>query len=222
MSRRTLALTDALHRYLVETTVRETDVMRRLRAETDKLPAANMQIAPEQGQFMQLLVELLGGRKVLEIGTFTGYSALWLAGGLAAGGVLICCDVNQEWTTIARRFWQEAGLADRIDLRLGPALETLDHLLQQGAAGSFDFTFIDADKENSPVYYERSLRLLRSGGVVAVDNALQGGKVADPAVSDHDARHRDLNRRVCHDPRVTVSLVPIGDGLLLARKRGDR
>ena len=220
MSRRTIALTDALHRYLVEEMVTETDAMRRLRAETDKLPLANMQIAPEQGQFMQLLVELLGGHKVLEIGTFTGYSAIWLVGGLVDDGALICCDVSEEWTTIARRFWDEAGIADRIDLRLAPALETIDDLLHHGAAGTFDFIFIDADKQNSENYYERSLELLRPGGVVAIDNAFQGGKVADRTVRGEDALHRDLSHKISHDSRVSVSLVPIGDGLLLARKRG--
>jgi caffeoyl-CoA O-methyltransferase len=221
MSRRTLELTDSLHAYLVAQTVVETDLMRRLREETAGLPEAEMQIAPEQGQFMRLLVELLGARRVLEIGTFTGYSALWLVAGLPADGRLVCCDRSAEWTAIARRYWEEAGVADRIELRIGPALETLDTLAQAAgkrAAGTFDFVFIDADKENSDNYYERSLALLRPGGLIAVDNAFHGGGVADPAVEPNDAPHRALNYKVCHDPRVRASLVPIGDGLLLARR----
>ncbi|MBU0637637.1 MAG: class I SAM-dependent methyltransferase [Planctomycetes bacterium] len=218
MSRKTIQLTDALQAYLVEQTVTETEVMRRLREETDALPLAEMQIAPEQGQFMRLLVELLGARNVLEIGTFTGYSALWLVSGLPADGRLICCDVSEEWTAIARRYWAAAGVAHRIDLRLGPALATIDSLLHAGAAGTFDFVFIDADKENSARYYEQALRLLRVGGLVAVDNAFHGGRVAETAVTDEEAPHRGLNHAVCHDQRVAASLVPVGDGLLLARK----
>lgn len=219
MSRRTIVMTDALQAYLVEQTVVETDVMRRLRAETAGLPHPEMQIAPEQGQFMRLLVELVGARKALEIGTFTGYSAIWIATGLPTDGRLICCDVSEEWTAIARRYWKEAGVADKIDLRLGQALGIIDALLADGAAETFDFVFIDADKENSDNYYERSLRLLRRGGLVAVDNALHGGRVADRSVEADDVPHRGLNHKVCHDARVTASLIPIADGLLLARKR---
>jgi predicted O-methyltransferase YrrM len=223
MSRRTIELTDALHAYLVEQTVTETDVLRRLREETGRLPDADMQIAPEQGQFMRLLVELVGARNALEIGTFTGYSAIWIASGLPAGGQLICCDVSEEWTSIARRYWQEAGVAERIDLRLGPALDTLDALLREDAnapaRGAFDFVFIDADKEKTETYYEHSLELLRPGGLITIDNAFHGGRVADSAVDDANVPHRVLNRRICHDPRVSACLVPIGDGLLLARKR---
>jgi len=219
VSRRTIELTDALHAYLVEQTVTETDVMRRLREETDALPLAEMQISPEQGQFMRLLGELLGARRALEIGTFTGYSAIWIALGLPPGGRLICCDSSEEWTAIARRYWEQAGVADKIEPRLGPALETIDALLEKAAAATFDFVFIDADKENTAIYYERSLQLLRPGGLVAIDNAFHGGRVADPSVDDDEVPHRALNHRICHDPRVTASLVPIGDGLLLARKR---
>ena len=221
MSRRTIELTDALQAYLVEQTVIETDVMRRLREETGRLPDAEMQIAPEQGQFMRLLVELVGARSTLEIGTFTGYSALWIAAGLPADGRLICCDVSDEWTAIARRYWEEAGVAERIELHLAPALETIDTLLQDGGAGTFDFVFIDADKESTEVYYERALELLRPGGLIAIDNAFHGGRVADPSVDDTEAPHRALNHRICHDPRVSAALVPIADGLLLARKRSD-
>ena len=219
MSRRTIGLTDALQAYLVEQTVVETDVMRRLREETARLPHPEMQIAPEQGQFMRLLVELGGARKALEIGTFTGYSAIWIATGLPSDGQLICCDISEEWTAIARRYWEAAGVADKTDLRLGEALRIIDALLAEGAAETFDFVFIDADKENSDNYYECALRLLRPGGLVAVDNAFHGGRVADASTDADDVPHRGLNHKVCHDPRVAASLVPIADGLLLARKR---
>jgi caffeoyl-CoA O-methyltransferase len=212
-------MTDALQAYLVDQTVVETDVMRRLREETGGLPHPEMQSAPEQGQFMRLLVELIGVRRALEIGTFTGYGALWIAGGLPDDGRLICCDVSEQWTAIARRYWAEAGLADKIDLRLGEALGIIDALLADGAAGTFDFIFIDADKENSDKYYERALELLRPGGLVAVDNALHGGRVANPSIDADEVPHRALNHKVCHDSRVSAALVPIADGLLLACKR---
>ena len=220
MSSRTLTLTDDIRNYLVQHTLREPPVGAALRAETAKLDNADMQIAPEQGQFMALLIELLGVRRALEIGTFTGYSALWIASALPAGGKLICCDVSEEWTDIARRYWKEAGVADRIDLRLGLALATLDDLLAHGAAASFDFAFIDADKENYDHYYERVLCLLRPGGLVTFDNALSAGRVVLPAPDDDSARAIDaLNRKLQHDDRVSISLVPIADGLMLARKR---
>jgi len=225
MSRRTTELTDALHAYLVEQTVFETDVMRQLRAETDKLPDAKMQISPEQGQFMKFLAGLIGARRALEIGTFTGYSACWIADGLPADGRLICCDINEEWGAIARKYWRQAGLAEKIELRLAPALDTMDALLNEISASSaaedaaFDFIFIDADKENSRAYYERSLALLRPGGVLAIDNAFQGGNVADPAVADADAPLRLLNREICQDPRVNACLASVGDGLMLAMKK---
>ncbi len=220
MSTRTITLTDEIRAYLVQHTLREPPVFAELRAETAKMENANMQIAPEQGQFMALLVELLGARRAIEIGTFTGYSALWVASALPAGGKLICCDVSQEWTDIARRYWAQAGVADRIDLRLGPALATLDDLLAHGAAASFDFAFIDADKGNYDNYYERVLRLLRPGGLVTLDNALNDGRVVRPTPTDASSRDIDaLNRKMQQDDRVSVSLVPIGDGLMLARKR---
>ena len=221
MSTQTIRLTDAIQSYLVDVTVREPEVFRRLRAETARLENRNMQIAPEQGQFMALLVELLGARRALEIGTFTGYSALWIASALPPDGRLLCCDVNDEWTAVARRYWAEAGLTDRIELRLAPALDTLDGLLAGGQAGTFDFAFIDADKPNYDNYYERVLRLLRPGGLAALDNALNNGRVVDPAAhpDTHAAVHDAMNRKIRHDPRVTMSLVPIGDGLMLVRKR---
>jgi predicted O-methyltransferase YrrM len=219
MSRRTIGLSDELQAYLVEQTVVETAVMRRLREETAGLPHPEMQIAPEQGQFMRLLVELIGARQALEIGTFTGYSAMWIAGGLPPDGRLICCDVSERWTAIARRYWAEVGIADKIDLRIGEALGIIDALLADGAASTFDFVFIDADKQNSENYYERALILLRPGGLVAVDNALHGGRVANASLDADDVPHRALNHKVCHDERVAASLVPIADGLLLACKR---
>lgn len=221
MSTRTIQLTDALLDYLRDASLREPDVFRRLREETAGLELANMQIAPEQGQFMTLLCELVGARQALEIGTFTGYSALCIARGLPPDGRLICCDVSSEWTAVARRYWQEAGLAERINLRLAPALQTLDRLLADGAAATFDFAFIDADKPLYDAYYERCLALLRPGGLIALDNALNGGRVLDPDnPANPNTRTIDaLNRKVQRDERVSASLVPIGDGLLLARKR---
>lgn len=219
MSTRTLTLTDGLREYLLAATLREPPLFRRLRTETARLPKAEMQIAPEQGQFMQLLVELVGARQAIEIGTFTGYSALCIAAALAADGKLICCDISTEWTDVARRYWREAGLAGKIDLRLRPALETLDELLAQGQAGHFDFAFIDADKERYDDYYERVLALLRAGGIVTLDNMLAGGHVAQP---DNDACAQQidaLNRKIQRDGRVSASLVPIGDGLMVVRKR---
>jgi predicted O-methyltransferase YrrM len=220
VSRRTLTLTDALHDYVLAQGVRESDVARRLRAETATLPMARMQISPEQGALMQMLVRLLGARRALEVGTFTGYSALVVATALPEDGRLIACDVSEEWTRVARRYWEEAGVAGRIDLRLQPALATLDGLLADGAAGSFDFAFIDADKGNYDGYYERALRLLRVGGLAAIDNTLWSGAVVDAARDDDDTRAiRALNARIHADARVDVVLLPVGDGLTLARKR---
>lgn len=223
MTRQTISLDDALHRYLLDVSVREPDVMRRLREETAGMAEASMQIGPEQGQLMALLVELLGAERTIEVGTFTGYSALAVARALPDHGRLIACDVSEEWTAIGRRYWKEAGQDHKIDLRLGPALDTLDQLLAEGRAGAFDFAFIDADKENYAAYYERCLALVRVGGLIAVDNTLWSGKVADPAVTDDDTGAiRAFNRGLADDDRVSLSLVPIGDGLTLARKRGSR
>lgn len=220
MSTRSIGLTDQIQAYLVNETMHEPDLFRRLRGETAKLPNSNMQIAPEQGRFMAFLVELLGCRKTIEIGTFTGYSALCVATAMPPDGKLVACDVSEEYTSIARRYWAEAGVADKIDLRLAPALQTLDALLADGQAGSFDFAFIDADKENSDSYYEKCLQLLRPGGVIAVDNALRDGRVADPNNNeDATLALRAMNAKACDDQRVSACLAPIGDGLLLARKR---
>jgi len=220
MSNKTFTLPDALYEYLLSVSLREPDVLRRLRQETAGDPMARMQIAPEQGQFMGLLVELMGVRRALEIGVFTGYSALSVALAMPEGGRLVACDVSEEWTAVARRYWQAAGVADRIDLRLAPAIDTLDSLLAGGQAGRFDFAFIDADKPRYPAYYERTLALLRSGGLIAVDNTLWGGDVINPEDRSEDTEAiRAFNRMLHGDERVSLSLVPIGDGLTLLRKR---
>lgn len=219
MSNRTITIDDRLYAYLLGVSLREPDVLARLRAETMELPRAGMQISPEQGQFMALLVKLMGARVVLEIGTFTGYSALAVALALPADGRLVACDVSEEWTATARRYWKEAGVDARIELRLAPALQTLHDLLEAGSAGSFDLIFIDADKGNYLAYYEAGLDLLRPGGLIAVDNTLWDGRVADAAVDDDDTQAiRAFNAALRDDARVDLSLVPIGDGLTLARK----
>jgi O-methyltransferase len=220
MTNRTIPVDERLHGYLLEHSLRESHVKRRLREVTASLERSGMQIAPEQGQLMALLVELIGARRIIEIGTFTGYSALCMAEAMPADGTLICCDLSEEWTGIARGFWREAGVAERIDLRLAPALETLDALLAQGGEGQFDMAFIDADKTNYTRYFDRCLALMRPGGLILLDNTLWGGRVADPDDQDEETRAiRALNDRLLGDPRVTPSLVPIGDGLTLARKR---
>lgn len=220
MSRQTIGVTDELHRYLLDVSVREPEILRRLRDETAALPNARMQISPEQGQLMALLVRLVSARNIIEVGTFTGYSALVMALALPADGRLIACDINEDWTAIGRRYWAEAGVADRISLHLAPALQTLDGLLQQGAGESFDIAFIDADKESYAAYYERALRLLRPGGLLLVDNTLWGGTVINPDRNDADTLAiRAFNAALHADERVDLSLIPIGDGLTAARKR---
>ncbi len=220
MSRATLDLDGPLYDYLLAVSSREPELLRRLRVETAPMSLSNMQIGPDQGQFMALLVELIGARRTLEIGVFTGYSSLCVALSLPRDGKLVACDVSAEWTAIAQRYWEQAGVADKIDLRLAPALETLDSLLDDGEAESFDFAFIDADKESYDAYYERVLKLLRAGGLVTIDNVLWNGTVIDPERDDPDTRAiRALNAKLHHDRRVSLSLIPIGDGLTLARKR---
>ncbi len=219
MSARSLGLSEELWRYLVEVTVREPPVLEKLRKETQELPNGSMQISPEQGRFMAFLVELVDVRRYLEVGVFTGYSSLSVALAMPADGRVVACDRSDEWTRVARRYWQEAGVADKVELRLGPALDTLDALIEKGEGG-FDMAFFDADKEGSLEYYERGLKLVRQGGIIAFDNTLWGGRVADPAEGTESTRAiRALNTRVSGDLRVTSTLVPIGDGLLLARKR---
>lgn len=220
MRRQTLDLNDELYDYLLSVSLREPPVLVRLREETAELPRAVMQISPEQGQFMALLAELMGARRVLEVGTFTGYSALVVALALPADGRVVACDVDEDTTAVARRYWAEAGVADRIDLRLGPAVDTLAGLLAEGGAGTFDFAFIDADKENYDAYYESALALLRPGGLVVIDNVLWSGAVADPERQDPDTTAlRALNAKLHGDRRISLSLLPVGDGITLARKR---
>ena len=219
MSTRTLGLDDMLHQYLLDVSVDEDPVARALRARTATLEEHYMQISPEQGQFFKLLLRLMNAQQVIEVGTYTGYSALCMAQAVGARGRVVCCDISEEWTAIGREFWQQAGVAERIDLRLAPALETLEQMRQAGEAGRFDFAFIDADKGNYPVYYEHLLDLIRPGGVIAADNTLWSGRVADPSEGEPDTvAIREFNRTLASDPRVMVSLVPIGDGLTLARK----
>lgn len=220
MVARTLFMPRRMHEYVLANAVRELPLQRALRAETARLPRAGMQIAPEQGPLLQLLVKMLGARRCIEIGTFTGYSALAIALALPKGGRLVCCDHSAEWTAIARRYWKKAGVEKRIDLRLGPALATLDALLARGGAGKYDFAFIDADKSNYANYYERCIRLVRRGGLIAADNTLWYGRVADPRDREPDTPFiRTFNRKLLRDARVDLSLVPIGDGLTLALKR---
>jgi predicted O-methyltransferase YrrM len=219
MSTGYLSLNDQIFSYLLKTSLREPEVLQRLRAETARLTYGNMQISADQGQFMTLLVKLIGARKTLEVGVFTGYSSISTARGLPDDGKIIACDVSDEWTSIARRYWDEAGVAHKIDLRLAPAVETLDGLLANGQAGTFDFAFIDADKENYDAYYERALQLLRVGGLIAIDNTLWYGKVADDNVQDVDTvAIRALNQKVQQDARVMMSQLTVGDGLTLAIK----
>ncbi|HZL60655.1 MAG TPA: class I SAM-dependent methyltransferase [Stellaceae bacterium] len=220
MSVRLLDLTPQLYDYVVANSVRETAVMKKLREETAALPGAGMQIPPEQGQFMAFLAKLTRARRCLEIGTFTGYSALWVAGALPADGTMICCDVDPKVTAIARRYWDEAGIASKIELRLAPALDTLAALVASGAAGTFDLVFIDADKENYDAYYEQSLKLLRPDGLAIFDNMLWGGSVIDPRKRDRDTLAlKALNAKLGQDERVDISLLYIGDGVTLLRKR---
>jgi predicted O-methyltransferase YrrM len=221
MSKRTIEMNDRLYDYIQAVSVRETAGLRQLREKTAKMGTiSRMQIAPEQGQFMALLVELTGASRLLEVGVFTGYSALACALALPPDGQLVACDVNPEWTKMAREAWEETGVADKIDLRLAPALESLQKLLDEGRAGYFDMMFIDADKKNYDAYYELGLQLVRKGGLILIDNVLWGGDVADPSVQDEDTvAIRTLNTKLFQDERIRLSLVPIADGLTLARKR---
>ncbi len=220
MSNKTLDLSDRLYDYILSVSLREPEILKQLRAETAEHPMSQMQIAPEQGQFMALLIQLMNAAKTLEIGVFTGYSSLAVALALPPDGRIVACDISDDYTAIARRYWALAGVAEKIDLRIAPALETLDHLLASGHAGTFDFAFIDADKSNYVHYYERSLQLLRPGGLIAIDNVLWSGRVADSNESDtRTTAIRAINQRLHQDERVTLSLVPIADGLTLALKQ---
>jgi predicted O-methyltransferase YrrM len=220
MSNATLGLPEDLREYLLEVGVREPEILRDLREETARLPEHDMQIASEQGALMALLVELSGARTYLEVGTFTGYSSVAVGLALPPDGSLVCCDISRDWTDVARRYWERAGITDRVELRLGPALDSLDDLITEGRAGWFDFAFLDADKDRYPEYGDRLITLLRPGGLLAIDNVFWGGDVvhADETDSSRTAI-RALNRALAEDERVTVAMLPIADGLTLARKR---
>ena len=223
MSNRSIGLDDRLYEYLLAVSLREPEILRQLREETASLPQGMMQISPEQGQFMALLVKLTGAVRVLEMGVFTGYSSTAIALALPKHGTITALDISEEWTAIARRYWIKAGVADKINLRLGPALQTLDELVAGGdALANYDFAFLDADKENYDAYYERALQLLRPGGLLLIDNVLWGGSVANEAVADADTvAIRALNQKIHADPRVDISVLPVADGLTLAMKRHE-
>ncbi|MBD6617891.1 SAM-dependent methyltransferase [Komarekiella sp. 'clone 1'] len=219
MTTQTLGLEQNLYEYLLSVSLREPEILTQLRQETAQHPMGRMQIAPEQGQFLALLVQLLGAKKTLELGVFTGYSSLVVALALPPEGKVIACDVSEEFTAIAQRYWQQAGVADKIHLCIAPAMETLDKLLVAGEAETFDFAFIDADKSKHDEYYERSLQLVRPGGLIAIDNVLWSGRVADPQVQDNRTKKiRAFNQKLHQDMRVSLSLIPIADGLTLALK----
>jgi len=219
MGKQTLGLEQHIYDYLQSVSLREPEILQQLRHETDEHPRSQMQISPEQGQLMALLVQLMGANKTLELGVFTGYSSLVVALALPPSGKVVACDVSEEYTAIAHRYWQQAGVADKIDLHIAPAMDTLDRLLANGEAETFDFAFIDADKSSYDGYYERALQLVRPGGLIAIDNVLWSGRVADPEVQDNRTNTiRALNQKLHQDSRITLSLVPIADGLTLALK----
>ncbi len=220
MTKKTIGLDSNLYQYFHDLSLREPEILQQLRQETAAHPMARMQIAPEEGQFMALLVQLMGAKKTLEVGVLTGYSSLAVALALPTDGKVVACDINEEYTAIARRYWQQAGVSSKIDLHIAPALETLDRLISEGEADTFDFAFIDADKSNYAAYYERALQLIRPGGLIAVDNVLWSGKVADPDLQDNTTNViRAFNQKLHDDERVKISLVPIADGLTLALKQ---
>ncbi len=219
MSNQTLNVSDELYHYILSVSLRESDELKALRAETAKGTMAMMQISPEQGQFMALLVKLINAKNILEIGTFTGYSSLAIAQASNDDTKIITCDVSEEWTSVASRYWQLAGVANKVELRLAPALDTLNSLIKQGRSESFDFAFIDADKINYQAYFEKCLDLIRPGGLIAIDNVLWGGSVIESAkVDDDTVARRQFNDKLSTDSRVDISLVPIADGLTLAIK----
>jgi predicted O-methyltransferase YrrM len=220
MANKTIGISDELEAYVVEFGTREPDVLARLREETAAIPQHGMQIAPEQGAFLALMVELIGARRCIEVGTFTGYSSTAVALALPQDGQLVCCDVSEKWTSLASRYWDEAGVAGKIDLRIAPAAETLDELLADGEEDAFDFAFIDADKAGYDGYYERMLRLVRPGGLIALDNTLWGGEVLNQDADDEDTRAlQALNAKLAGDERITLCLLPVADGVTLARRR---
>ena len=219
VSIQTLNLTPELYQYLLSVSLREADILQKIRTESSSHRLAHMQISPEQAQLMAFLLKLISAKKVLEIGVFLGYSSTAMALVLPEDGYIIACDNSAEFTDVARGYWQEAGVEDKIDLRLAPALETLDQLITKGESNSFDFIFIDADKSNYSNYYEKALQLVRPGGLIAVDNVLWYGKVADETVNDKRTNQiREFNQKLANDDRIELSLIPIGDGLTIARK----
>lgn len=220
MTNRSIYLNDTIYDYLLNVSLREPQVLQELRETTAKLSSREMQIAPEQGQFMAFLVELIGVRKALEVGVYTGYSSISVALVMPSDGKMVACDINEEWTQLAQTFWKKAGVDKKITLHLAPAIETLDKLLAEGEAGTFDFAFIDADKLNQDSYYEKALLLVRHGGLIILDNTLWGGDIAEPDAHDPiTLALQNLNAKIHRDSRVSMSLVPIGDGLTLVRKR---
>ncbi len=221
MSNQSIQLTDNLHQYLLDNSLHESEILTKLRQQTAKHPLVDMQISPEQGQLMGLLVKLIGAKKCLEIGVFTGYSSLVVALNLPDDGIIVACDVSLEFTSIAKQYWQAAGVSHKIDLQIAPALETLDRLIANCEAATFDFAFIDADKNNYAAYYDRCFQLVRSGGLILVDNVLWYGRVADPTMTKDKRTQaiKKINQQIYNDDRVQISLIPIGDGLTIARKK---
>jgi len=220
MSNRTIAITESIYQYLCDHSLREDPILKDLRDHTYDMEERAMQIAPEQGQFMKMLVKLIGAKNTIEVGVFTGYSSLAIALALPEDGRIVACDVNPQYTSVAEKFWVSAGVREKIDLRIGPAKDTLLKLINAGLTGTFDFAFIDADKINYDHYYELCLQLIRPGGLITVDNVLWGGTVSDDAINDVDTNSiRALNDKLHQDERIELSLVPIGDGLTLAMKR---
>ena len=220
MANKTMGISDDLAAYVVKVGTREPDVLARLREETAEIPQHNMQTAPEQGAFLALLVELIGARRCIEVGTFTGYSSTAVALALPEDGQIVCCDVSEEWTSLARKYWAEAGVSGKVDLRIAPATETLDQLVAGGQEATYDFAFVDADKAGYDAYYERLLRLIRPGGLIVFDNMLWGGDVLDTDPSDEDTKAlQALNAKLARDERITLCLLPVADGVTLARRR---
>jgi caffeoyl-CoA O-methyltransferase len=220
MSTTSFTIEKTMYDYLLATSVREPPILTELRKETAKLPNAGMQISPEHGQFMNLLVRAMGVKKALEVGTFTGYSSIAIGTALPEDGRLVCCDISEEYTATARRYWKKAGLEKKVELKIGPAVDSLDALIREGGTGSFDFAFIDADKPGYDAYYERALVLLRPGGMIAIDNVFQRGRVADPQAGGESVDAiKALNRKIPDDPRVWSSMLPVGDGLTLVLKK---
>ena len=229
MEKGKLDLVESMYQYVLDSSLRESEVLTRLRIETEKDPSAIMQIPPEQGQLMALLVKLIGAKRTIEIGVYTGYSALCVSQAMPSDSYTVACDVNEEWADIAKRYWKEANVDQKIDLKIAPATETLELLIADGQSGSYDFVFIDADKDNYDNYYELSLKLLKSGGLIAIDNVLLFGSVIDSSLLDEKLKEmlpessiqavRDLNVKINNDSRVDISMLQIADGITLVRKR---